>query len=354
MHLKIAIIGAGNGGQAMAGHFAILGHTVNLYTRNLDKIQDIIKNKGVLVKEAITGFGELNLITDDLASAINQVDIIMITSVANAHGNIAKKMIPFLVDGQIVVLNPGRTFGAIEFSNIIKSNCLKRIYVAETQSLLYACRAEGNGEVRIIGVKSQLPTAAFPSSDTDFVLSKLNLISDSFIKATNVLETSLDNIGCIFHPVIVMFNAANIERGEIFYFYNDMTPSIANFIEEIDKERLAIGIALGIKLRSVNEWISFSYNNITGETLCEKMKNNPAYFKIMAPKVLDSRLLTEDIPTGILPLIEIAKKLNVSTPLLDSVYSVLSSLLKIDFEIDGRTLKNLGIDENLTNLKNNL
>lgn len=352
--MRIAIIGAGNGGQAMAGHFAFLGHEVNLYTRDLNKIPEIVKNRGILIKEAINGFGELQLITDNIEEAIEGAELIMVTTVANAHKEIALKIAPFIQENQVVVLNPGRTFGAIEFSSVVKKISSKKIYIAETQSLLYACRAEGNGEVRIIGVKSQLPVAAFPSSDSDHVLLKLAQITDSFIKAANVFETSLDNIGCIFHPVIVMFNAAIIERGETFFFYNDMSPLIADFLEEIDKERLAIGKALGVKLRSLDEWISFSYEGIEGDTLCDKMKNNPAYYKIFAPAKLDSRLITEDIPTGVLPLIEIAKLLKVPTPLLDSVYHILSTLMKTNFKVEGRTLKNLGVDENLKKIIDNI
>jgi len=342
--MKVAVIGAGNGGQAMAGHFAYLGHQVNLYSRDLQKLQPVIRNGGVHLKEAINGFGKLHLITDDLAMAVSDVEIIMITTVADAHKSIALKLAPLLKQGQIVVLNPGRTFGALEFKNIISNHTNKRIYIAETQSLLYACRAEENGEVRIIGLKNKLPVAAIPSSDTDDVLKVLNVLSQSFIKARNVFETSLDNIGCIFHPSIVLFNVASIERGERFYFYNDITPGIASFLESIDKERLEIGWALGIDLLSVNEWISFSYEGIEGETLCEKMKNNPAYYKILAPVALNSRLLTEDIPTGVLPLIEIARLLNVPTPLLSSVYNIVSGLLKTDFKQEGRTLRNLGLE----------
>lgn len=342
--MKIAVISAGNGGQAMAGHFGLLGHEVSLYTRNLDKISPIVTRKGVLLKDKIQGFGAINLISDNIQQVIQNAELIMVTSVANAHKAIAELLAPFVQENQIIVLNPGRTFGAIEFKNILKKLTDKNVYVAETQTLLYACRAESNGEVRIIGVKDNVPVAAFPSSETDFVLDKLNQIYPSFIKAKNCFETSLDNIGCIFHPTIVMFNAAHIERGELFYFYNDMTDKIASFIEEIDKERIAIAEKLGVKVLSVSEWLSFSYLGIVGETLCEKMKNNPAYYQILAPSTLDSRLLTEDIPTGILPLIEIAKAINVETPLLSSVYTIVSQLIQTDFRKNGRTLSNLGLD----------
>jgi len=342
--MKIAVIGAGNGGQTMAGHFSYLGFETRLYSRNLDKLHYLIKNGGVLLKGALNGFGKVQLITDNLQEAIEDVDLIMITTVANAHGEIAEKIAPILKENQVVVLNPGRTFGALEFRNYANRHADKRIYVAETQSLLYACRSENNGEVRVIGVKNKVPTAALPSSDTKHVLSVLNRVSSSFIEANNILETSLDNIGCIFHPSIVLFNAAKIERGENFYFYNDMSPRIAEFLVSIDKERLAIGKALGIDLISVTDWISYSYKGVTGNSLLEKMQNNPAYYKILAPTRLDSRLLTEDIPTGVLPLMEMGKLLNIPVPLLESIYILSSQLLDFDFRKSGRTLQNLGLN----------
>ncbi|MFA5573958.1 MAG: NAD/NADP octopine/nopaline dehydrogenase family protein [Brumimicrobium sp.] len=349
--MLIAIIGAGNGGQAMAGHFSHLGHSVRLYARNLKKITPIIEANGVVLKGAISGFGKINMISESLEDVIKDVDLIMVTTVANAHKEIALNLAPIIKDGQIVVLNPGRTFGALEVRNVFNQLCPdKKIHVAETQSLLYACRAEGNGEVKIIGIKDKLPVASIPSADTDFVVEKLKEIYPSFIAAKNILETSLDNIGCIFHPSIVLFNAAKIERGEDFFFYNDMTPLIASFIEAIDSERLAIGKALNIPLLSANEWISYSYQGIRGVTLCEKMQNNPAYYKIYAPKSLNSRLLTEDIPTGVLPLIELGKLLNIETPLLNSVFVLISELLKTDFKKEGRTMANLGLDQ--MNFKN--
>ena len=343
--MKITIIGGGNGGQAMAGHFGYLGHKVTLYTSNIHQLSDVRKNKGVLLKEQINDFGKVHKITDSIEEGIIGAELIMVTTVANVHADIARKMAPFVENNQVVVLNPGRTFGAFEFKKTLAKYSNKRVYIAEAQSLLYACRAENNGEVRIIGIKDRVPVAAIPSTDTDYVLSKLNVITKSFVKAENILETSLDNIGCIFHPAIVMFNAAAIERGESFYFYNDMTPAVASFIEAIDQERLNIGKKFGVDLLSVYDWIAYSYKNVKGDTLYERMMNNPAYYKIMGPSSLNSRLLTEDIPTGILPLIELAKLVKIGTPLLQSVYNIVSELLKIDFKENGRTLANLGLED---------
>ncbi|MCI2228380.1 NAD/NADP octopine/nopaline dehydrogenase family protein [Polaribacter sp. MSW13] len=341
---SITILGAGNGGQAMAGHFGKLGYDITLFNRNTDQFTDIITTKKITLSGFIQGDGKVKKVTNNYQDAIDDADIIMVTTVASAHKEVAKNIAPYLKENQIILLNPGRTLGALEFRNEVENYSNKRVYIAEAQSLIYACRAEGKGKVRIIGVKNKVPLAAYPSTDTDYVLNIINQIYNCFIKAKSVLETSLENIGAIFHPSVVMFNAASIERGDMFYFYNDMTPTIADFLMKLDKERLLIGKSFGLDLISVSDWVSFSYSNIQGDTLCDKMKNNPAYFLITAPDKLETRLVTEDLPTGILPFMELAKLAKVEVPLLTAVFNIMESLLKVDFKTNGRTLKNLGID----------
>jgi len=350
--MKITIIGAGNGGQAMSGHFSLLGHDVTLYNRDLSKIPDIIKKKGVLLKEKINGFGEVKFITDDLSKAIKGAELVMIVTTANAHKDIARKVASFAEPGQIFILNPGRTLGAWEFKKEFYKNTTTRVYIAETQSLIYACRSEGNGEVRIIGIKEKIPLSALPFTDTSHVLDVINSVYSCFVRAENILETGLENIGAIFHPPLVLFNAATIERGETFYFYNDLTPLIAEFLVKLDQERLGIGKAFGFDLLSISDWISYSYSGITGITLCDKMRNNPAYFKILSPTSLESRLILEDVPTGILPFIELAQLARIETPFLKSVFLILQGMVNRQFEEDGRTLKNLGIENYHTFVSN--
>ncbi len=101
---------------------------------------------------------------------------------------------------------------------------------------------------------------------------------------------------------------------------------------------------MGLKLNSISDWVSYAYEGITGNSLCEKMRNNPAYDQILAPRELRSRLLLEDIPTGILPMIELAKLLKVPTPLMSSIFNISQTLLDENFEETGRTFKSLGFE----------
>jgi len=165
-----------------------------------------------------------------------------------------------------------------------------------------------------------------------------------FNPVPNVLYTSLENIGAMFHPCVCLFNAATIERQDEFWFYRDMTDQVAQFIENFDQERLVIGRSYGIELINVKDWIRTAYKGTPGNTLCELMKNNPAYYEIKAPGSIFTRQLTEDIPTGVLPIMELGKVVGADVSLLESMIQIIQSLLGVEFFSTGRSLKNLGLE----------
>lgn len=343
--MKIAIIGAGNGGQTFAGYLSMVGYETSLYDIDVEKMDALKKLGGIQMEGRINGFGKIECITTDISEAVKGAEIIMVTTVANAHRAVATSVAPYLENGQIVVLNPGRTCGALVFKQTLKNaGCTKRIYLGEAQTLVYACRVIENGHVNVIGIKDEVLLSGLPAADTDYILSKLNPIYPCFVKADNVLNTSLENIGAMFHPSVLLFNAATIERNDMFWFYRDMTEQVAEFIEKFDAERLAVGKAYGVNLLSVKEWIKFAYKDTIGDTLCERMRNNPAYHDIKSPSTIFTRQLTEDIPTGVLPIMELGKAAEVATPLLESMVHICEALLNMDLHTNGRSLKNLGLE----------
>lgn len=343
--MKVSVLGAGNGGQAIAGYLGLSGYEVSLYDIDVLKIEDLQKKGGIELEGRIKGFGKVGCITTDIEEAVRGAEIIMVTTVANAHRAVAKSIAPFVEDGQVIILNPGRTCGALVFKQTLTDGgCTKRYYLGEAQTLVYACRVVENGRVNVIGVKDEVLLSGLPAADTDYILEKINPIYPSFMKTDNVLRTSLENIGAMFHPCVLLFNAATIERNEVFWFYRDMTEQVAEFIEKFDAERLAVGKAYGIDLLGVKDWIKFAYKDTEGETLCERMRNNPAYHDIKSPSTIFTRQLTEDIPTGVLPIMQLGKAAGVETPLLESMVHICEALLNMDLHTNGRSLKNLGLE----------
>ena len=119
---SFCVLGAGHGGMAMAGHLSMMGVAVNVYNRSEPRIAPIRLTGGIELSGAVEGFGPISIATTDIAEAINGIDVLMVVVPANGHRFMAEKVAPHLRDGQIIVLNPGRTGGALEFRHVLKQN----------------------------------------------------------------------------------------------------------------------------------------------------------------------------------------------------------------------------------------
>ncbi len=342
--LKVSVLGAGNGAHAMAGHLALKGLPVKLYNKFEHEIVPMQERGGVHLEGAVEGFGSLDLVSTDIAAVIADADVIMVVVPAFAHRFMAEACAPYLREGQVIVLNPGRTAGALEFAHVLRQQGAKaHVVVAEAQTLIYACRISGPARVRIMGIKKEVPLAALPAGDTVAALSVVNDLYPQFVPAANVLETSLDNIGAVFHPATMVLNANRIEAGEEFDFYQGMTPMVTSFLEVIDAERMAVAEAYGVRVESAKEWLVRAYEGISGDTLYERIQSNCAYAGLKAPKTLNARYLTEDVPYSLVPIVSLAEAAGMKTPASRGIVDIACGLLKRDFWAEGRNLERLGL-----------
>ena len=351
--LQFAIVGAGHGGKAMAAHLAIKGFPVRLYNRTLSKIDPIIKMHGIELEGEVTGFGKIELASDNLGDIIKDADVIMVCVPAFAHAAIAERSAPHLKDGQIVLLNPGRTCGALEFINILRERGNdSEVIIAEAQTFIYASRGMGPASAKIFRIKQAIPVAAIPARKTDEALDKINEAFPEFISATSVIETSFNNIGAVFHPAITILNASRIEStmGNFQFYIEGVTPSVAKILEEVDRERVEVANTLRCKnVYTALEWMTMAYN-VVEDTLFDGIHSNPGYYGIMAPKTTNVRYITEDVPFSIVPISEFGRVFGVNTKITDSLINLSNIIFKKDFRSIGRNLtrmrlENLSLDE---------
>jgi opine dehydrogenase len=342
----VAILGSGNGAHAMAGHLALKGFNVRLYNKFEEEIVQLREQGGVTVEGAVEGFGPLELVTTDIAAALEGARGIMVVVPAFVHRFMAEICAPHLQDEQVVIMNPGRTGGALEFANVLREKgAVAHVKVAEAQTLIYACRIPGPARVRINSIKRQVPVAAFPSTDTDAVLAVARQLFPEFVPAANVLETSFNNIGAIFHPSTTLFNASRIEAGEEFEFYSSITPMVAGFLEAVDSERVATAKAYGVEVDSARDWLAQAYEGIDGDNLYERLQSCAAYRGIKGPKSMQVRYIIEDIPTGLVPIVSFAQTAGIPTPASRSIVDIACVMYGRDFWAEGRNMENLGLAE---------
>jgi opine dehydrogenase len=341
---SFCILGAGHGGMALAGHLGLKGFPVRLWSRNPLELTAVAEAGGVQVSGAVVGFGPVTA-CPDLQSAMDGADLILVAVPASAHRHLAMRMAPFLQAEQKVLLLPGRTAGAIEFTQVLRANGGPYgALVGEAQTFIYASRRTGPNQVQIHGIKRQLLVAALPAVRTGELLAALKDAFPQLMPARWVWKTSFDNIGAIFHPAVALMNAARIEStgGAFRHYIDGITESVAALLEQIDLERVAVARAFGVGALSAREWLAEAYG-IDRPTLYEAIQATPAYQGVGAPASLDHRYVWEDVPTGLVPIAEFGRACGVPTATTDLVIDLANSLTGMDFRSQGRTLERLGM-----------
>ena len=344
------VIGAGHGGKAMAAHLALMGFKVTLYNRTFDHIQAIHKRKGLDLESPAGGphgFASLELVTSDMAVALEHAQVVMVVVPSSAHAEIAKTVAPHLQNGQIVILHPGRTCGAIEFRKVLDDQgCTADITLAEAETFIYASRSDGPAQSRIFRIKEAVPLAALPAICTQPVLDAIQPAYPQFIDGVNVLHTGLNNMGAIFHPTLTLLNAGWIEstHGEFQFYIDGVTPSTARVLEVLDRERVTVASSMGIRARNAMEWLQMAYNTV-GEDLNEAIHNQPGYYGINAPSTLNHRYIFEDVPMSLVPIASLGQRFGVSVRGMDSIIRLACIVHRTDYWRRGRTVDKLGIGD---------
>ncbi len=345
---KFTVIGAGNGGKAMAAHLAIMEQDVTLFNRTFTHIEVIARRGGIDLESppgGPHGFGTLSKVTDDIQEALADTEVIMVVVPSSGHANIARLVAPYLKDGHILILHPGRTCGAIEFRQVLNSTgCKADIVLAEAETFIYASRSDGPSQARIFRIKEAVPMAALPASDTPAALAAVKDVYPQFIDGINVLETGLNNMGAVFHPALAILNAGRIEstHGDFEFYIDGVTPSVARVLEVVDRERVTVASAMGLRARSAMDWLQLAYN-VQGETLFEAIQNQTGYYGINAPSTLKHRYITEDVPMSLVPIAELGERYGVSVNGINAMIRLGCILHSTDYWRKGRTLDKLGI-----------
>ena len=337
--MDVTVIGSGNSGIAMAAHLSKEGHKVTLWNRSSYTISKLMDTRLIHCTGVINGQIPIHAVTNDIAVALEDPDIVLITTPANSHKGLAELIAKNIRKSTVIVLNPGRTFGALEFSNIYKKyNSNYDQIIAETQTIIYTCRKTDADAVSIFAFKDSV---LISSLDTDRIIDYLpDCIKGFFKPAKSMIQTSIGNVGMVLHCAPLLLNAGWTESTKSIYkyYYDGITPTIGTFIEKLDAERVAVSEELGCKVESTIEWFSRTYH-IEGKSIYECIQKNDSYETIDAPGSLKHRYILEDIPCGLVPLEAVGLKLGLKMEYTSLVIDLASKLMDINFRETGRNLE---------------
>jgi len=342
--LNLLVIGAGHGGQALAGNLAQMGHKIVLCPRTVQKAELMRQKRYIALSGCLKGKAKLEGIATDVKEALQGKDMTFIVTDATRHGAWAEILAPF-AEGQHFVLFGSPGIGAaLEFSRQINGkNPIAAFNTTETDTLLYACRAEEPGNVHVFGIKKDIRYATVSVNGRMPAFALKGIFPQSH--DTEHPLVGLYNVGFQFHISGMIMNAEKVKAGKLTYFYKEaITLEVAKFITEMDNERRKVAEAVGVEAISCEQWLWRAYRTPRG-SLYKMIQNTRAYGKIGAPDTLDHRYIKQEILLKALPAIEIGNVLGIEMPHFKEIVDKACELLGIDFWKNGRTLSDMGLDK---------
>ena len=347
MSSNLTVLGGGNTAFALAADLTLAGHSVRLaeLPAMRDTIEPIRESRTIALDGvAHTGEARLAEVTTDIDGAVDGADLVLLSVPAYAHRPFAEACAPHLKAGQVLALAPG-TLGSLEFAKVFEEMGNREdVVLAEVDTSPYVCRKTGPDAAHIWGVVPRLGVGVRPASLTAQVHSLLSPLFPGLTAYRSVLDCGFSSMNPIMHPAGILMNAGRVEYSDgDFYFYKEgVTPGVARVILEVDRERLAIGEALGLEILPVAEAFHNAGFGPAGD-LETTITGSEMLTQLRAPGSLDTRWLLEDAPYGLVSWASIAEQIGVPTPTIRAVISLCSTLTGQDAWATGRLAEHLGL-----------
>jgi opine dehydrogenase len=347
-----AVVGAGNGGCALAAELALLGREVVLFDHPEfeARLQPLRALGGIHVESRVahfafgigTHFARLAHLTTD-PSAVTAAKIVAVVVPGQHHGRVIDALLPHLRPEQLVLLAPGGVGGTLLWADRLRRTGLGDVLLAQTADLSYAGYRTPEAKVVVGDKKKRVFVGVFPNNRHREAMARLEVDFPELVLAANALDAGLQGPGMLVHPLPMLMNAVRIDRDYPFtYDAYDITPSVARAVSTLDRERMAIVAALGGEVKPI-EAILGDYYGVSGADFYDTVRKVPAYRGSAAPKDFSHRYIAEEVPTQIVPACSIARVLGVPTPVMEATAALASAVTGERFGRSGWTSERLGI-----------
>ena len=347
--MKIAVLGAGAGGIAVAFDCANHGHEVRLFDfpQFDESVAAIAERGGIIAEGDIAGSADIAYAGHDIDEALTGAELIYVVGPAYSTEPFGKAVAGKLHAGQTVIVTPGSCGGALAFKRAaglaVDDDTVR---VAETSTLHYVVRVTGPAKIRVfLKLRAGNLLAALPKTDTSDILELVSDVYPGMEAAEGVLQTSLQNANPIIHPAVTLCNAARIEMtgGDFLFYEEGVSDSVGRVIERLDNERIAIGEKLGITVRP-DPVMGMRQGYMRESNYGSAYREAPGFRGIGAQPRLDHRYLNEDVGYGLVFMSAVARQVGVETPGIDAVIALASIVMARDFRAEApRTPAALGI-----------
>ncbi len=348
---RIALLGGGEDARLVAALCLAVGADVTLFSAYGAELESMRASSGI----SLRGAGPVGTYqvdredvqsvrtTAELDAAVRDAEVIFLTGPVHKQRTYAMVLADHLTDGQVLVLAPGRSLGALETAWFLRiGGATADVTIVEAQGLPYWIGAEG----AVLHLsEAERPVAATLPSGRQQVLARLQRLLPSTPKDSVVASGFADGSALVEFPALLMSGpaigsgAVRVPAGgnplpENQTFAALIGPEQRRVIGLLAEERRAVAHAYGIRdLPDLDAWITSHAGAERGAGARPVPEPDGA-----------RRLLRDGVIGSLVPLESAAKLTGIDVPVTRSMITLASAVLGADVAAAGRRLDTIGID----------
>jgi len=350
-YARVAVLGGGHDARLLAALCLAEQAEVSLFSAYGQELEELRTSSGIGLRGAGPA-GTYQIDRDEAVSvkttaeldrSVADADLIFMTGPVHKQRTYAMVLANHLSDGQVLVLAPGRSLGALETAWLLRiGGCEADITIVETQGLPYWY--ETAGAVLTLEPAAPVAAATLPS-DRPQVLEGLSKFLPNIQAVSGVLASAFaDGSAVVEFPALLFGGPATDAAGdrlpmgatplaENATFRSLLGPEQIRIVASLAAERHQVAAAFGVRsLPDVEQWLT----QHAGE------EKGPGRRPI--PNKADALALLRDGVIGsLVPLVSAATLAGVPVPLTESMINFATAILDADVAAAGRRLDGMGL-----------
>ena len=348
---KVTVLGGGADARIIAALCLSSGAEVALFSAYGTELEAMRTSSGINLRgEGPIGTfhvdkksGPSILTTPEIDNAVKGAEIIFLTGPIHKQRTYAMVLANHLVDGQVIVIAPGRSLGALEASWLLRvGGCNVDITLVEIQGFPYWYQETGS--VLNLTKSGLRPAATLPSGRIDVLKGLMKYLPSLDIYESILSSSFADGSAIIEFPALMMSGPAfssgaiPVPMGGVPLPENATFASLIGeeqilLINKLLDERRNIASFFGVRDLPDNEWF---INMYAGSIIGEGVRKVPSISEA-------KQLLRDGIIGSLVPLSSAAQIAGVKIPFTESLITIASGVLGADVASAGRRLDTVGI-----------
>ncbi len=347
---RICVLGGGPDARLLAALCLAEGAEVTLFSAYGAELALLAQSSGIGIQGdgpvgnyQVDRDGPSVRTTAELDAAVRDAQAIFLTGPIHKQRTYAMVLADHLSEGQILVLAPGRSLGAVETAWLLRiGGCTADVTLVEVQGLPYWYRAEGSGLT--LSQAAPMAAATLPRG-RDQVLGALSRYLPNLHPVDSVLASGFSDLSAAVEiPALILGGAAMgtggpaVPMGGVPLAANQTFAALIGadqmaVIHGLADERRRIAAAFGVRnLPQTEDWVS-TFAGAERGAGARPIPDQQAARGLMRDGVLGS----------LVPLVSAGELAGIPTPLTSSLIAMSDRILGADVAAAGRRLETIGI-----------